>query len=280
MENKNSEELKASVKNHWEAETCGTRYAESELRVRYFEEIEEARYRLEPYIKEFANFPEGKGKQVLEIGVGAGTDFSNWVKFADKAYGIDLTEKGIELTRERLEIAGADPNRYDLRTSDAEHLPFGDECFDTVYSWGVLHHSPGTEAAFSQVYRVLKRGGRAKAMIYHLHSLTGLLLWVFHGLANGRPFLTVRQAVYNHLESPGTKAYTLAETKRFLEKIGFQNIHLSIKLGPGDLLEIEPSRKYQSAVIHFFWKLYPRWFLRKWGKSFGLYLLIECERPR
>ncbi|MCH7868786.1 MAG: class I SAM-dependent methyltransferase [Myxococcales bacterium] len=28
----------------------------------------------------------------------------------------------------------------DLRVADAESLPFDDDSFDRVYSWGVLHH--------------------------------------------------------------------------------------------------------------------------------------------
>jgi len=272
-------ELKASVKEHWEGETCGTRYAASESRARYFEEIEEARYRLEPYIREFANFAESKGKKILEIGVGAGTDFSNWVKYADKACGVDLTESAIRLTDERLKLAGIDPSRYELSTSDAENLPFADGSFDLVYSWGVLHHTPNTEKAFREVFRILKPGAKVKAMIYHVNSWTGLLLWGRYCLFRGRPFESKKSAIFQHLESPGTKAYTLPETRMFLEKIGYTDISLSTRLGPGDLLKINPSKKYQSAFFRLAWKFYPRWLIETFGRHFGLYLLIEAKNP-
>lgn len=77
--------LKAEVKAHWEAETCGTRYAQAADRQAYFDEISEARYRLEPYIAAFADFPSARGKTVLEIGVGAGADFANWCQYSEHA---------------------------------------------------------------------------------------------------------------------------------------------------------------------------------------------------
>ena len=48
------------------------------------------RYRLEPYIAGFADFESAEGKEVLEIGVGGGVDFSSWLKSGAKATGIDL----------------------------------------------------------------------------------------------------------------------------------------------------------------------------------------------
>src|SRR5262245_44089628 len=97
-----AESIKSLVKEHWEREPCGIRYASANDRTRYFDEISDARYRLEPYIREFADFESAAGKRVLEIGVGAGADFENWCRYADHAAGIDLTEHSIDLTRERL----------------------------------------------------------------------------------------------------------------------------------------------------------------------------------
>src|SRR5688500_2387277 len=123
-----TEVLKSQVKEHWEAEPCGSRYAEAEDgagdRRAYFRQIATARYALEPYIPVFANFPSAAGKNVLEIGVGAGSDFANWCKYAGHATGVDLTEAAIVLTRERLGLDGVSPDRYSLRQSDAENLPF------------------------------------------------------------------------------------------------------------------------------------------------------------
>lgn len=276
---KSNEALKAVIKNHWEDETCGIRYAVSQSRSDYFNEIEKARYRLEPYIMKLAEFPTSKGKTVLEIGVGAGTDFSNWTKHAGKAYGIDLTRRGIDLTTERLQIAGVDPARYDLRTADVENLPFSNDMFDLVWSWGVLHVPPRPDVAFAQVYRVLKPGGKLKAMVYDWFSWTGLMLWVYHYLLRGRPFVSLRTAVYEHLESPGTNTYTPSEFRKLLEGVGYRNIRIYKEIGPGDLLDIEPSKRYRSPIMKLIWKLYPSWLVKLLGPRFGLYVCVECNKP-
>ena len=70
--------LKERVKQHWEREACGARYGTERNRRLFFDEISAARYRLEPFIPGFADFSSARGKTILEIGVGAGTDFQNW----------------------------------------------------------------------------------------------------------------------------------------------------------------------------------------------------------
>lgn len=263
---------------HWEREACGTRYGASATRRERLAEIEEARYRLEPYIPGFADFRRYAGRRVLEIGVGAGVDFSHWVAAGADASGIDLTATGVELTRERLELAGVGSDRYDLRQGDAENLPFPDGEFDLVYSWGVLHHTPDTERAFREAHRVLKPGGRFKGMIYHLRSWAAVSIWLLHGPLRARPWLPVRRAVFDHLESPGTKVYTLREAGELLRRAGFRDVELSTRLGPGDLLSGEPSREYRTGRLRWAWKLYPRWLVRLLGDRYGLYLLMEAVK--
>jgi ubiquinone/menaquinone biosynthesis C-methylase UbiE len=270
--------LKEEVKSHWENETCGIKYGSSQLRKNYFDQISDARYRLEPYISDFAEFKASEGKRILEIGIGAGSDFINWVAHSDHATGIDLTESAINLTNERLTLNNFDPSRYTLMAADVEALPFKDKDFDIVYSWGVLHHTPDTQQAFREACRVLKPGGRLKAMIYHVPSWTAIMLWAQHALLKGKLFRSLKDIVYHHLESPGTKAYSVQEAKDLLIKTGFTDIKISLKLGLGDLLTIKPSKKYQAAVYKIICILYPRWLAKLFGDRLGNYLLIDAVK--
>ena len=272
--------LKANVKEHWERETCGTRYGNETDRKSYFDEISASRYELEPYIHSFADFQSASGKTVLEVGVGAGADFQNWCRHAAHATGVDLTERAISLTGERLQLNCVPPEKYKLLSTDAENLPFDDNSFDIVYSWGVLHHTPDTRRAFEEVFRVLKPGGSVKAMIYHDPSWTGLMLYIQHALMRGHPSRKIKEVVFEHLESPGTKTYTVGEARQFLGEIGFCNVELTTRLGPGDLLMIKPSKKYDSAFFKMIWKIYPRWFVRLMGDRYGLSLLIAASKPK
>ena len=270
--------LKSEVREHWEAETAGVRYGDSDEASSFYQEVRDRRYELEPYIPEFADFEMYAGKRVLEIGVGGGVDFSNFVQAGAQASGVDLTEAALGHARSQLALVGADPDTYSLDQADAEQLPFPDQKFDLVYSWGVLHHTPDTQAAFAEALRVLKPGGSIKAMVYHTNSWTGWMLWAVYGLLRGRPWKTPRKCIYDHLESPGTKAYGTGEFRSFLEEIGFENVKVSTRLSPADLLTIRPSERHRSLAARTAWKVYPRWIARLLGDRFGLFLLVDATR--
>jgi SAM-dependent methyltransferase len=265
--------LKDAVRSHWQEEPCGTRDASPADRRRFFAQIERDRYELEPYLRGFARFEEGRGKRVLEVGVGAGTDFVNWVRCGAVATGVDLTDHGIALTRERLALEGLDA---ELRVADAENLPFEDETFDIVYSYGVLHHSPDTPRAVREVHRVLKRGGVARVMVYHYPSWGCFMVWGVHSLAKGRLWESPRRAVFDHLESPGTKVYTLAEARDLFGD--FARVEVRPQLNHADLLLHSPSEKYRGFHHALAWKLYPRRLVRALGDHLGTALLIEAVK--
>ncbi len=265
--------LKKAVEAHWDAVPCGTRDLPPDDRRRFFRELEDERYALEPYIRDFARFERGRGKRVLEVGVGAGTDFVNWVRAGAVATGVDLTSQGVALTKERLALEGLEAT---VLQADAERLPFEDGSFDIVYSYGVLHHSPDTPRAIEEVRRVLRPGGTALIMVYHLWSWVALTLWAVHGLGRGRPFASPREIVFDHLESPGTKAYTRDEARALFR--GFARVSLRTQLGHGDLLLMRPSEKYRSWKYELLWRLYPRPLVRATGDRFGTALMVEAVK--
>lgn len=191
------------VRAFWEREAAGERYGEDQT---------EVRYRLEPEILEFADFDSAAGARVLEIGVGMGADFVRWLQCGADAVGVDLTERAVRLTSDRVRSAGFEA---DVRVADAEHLPFDAGEFDLVYSWGVLHHTPHVAAAFAEATRVLRPGGRLKVMVYHRRSWVALAAWGRFSLLRGHPFERLRDAVA-HVESPGTQAFTTAELRSLL----------------------------------------------------------------
>jgi SAM-dependent methyltransferase len=259
---------KNDVREFWNADPCGTRYLEGKDD---FEAHARARYALEPYIFDFANFKGSRGLKVLEIGVGMGADYLEWLKAGAQATGIDFSAASIERAHRRCELAGYRP---ELRVADAENLPFPDNSFDVVYSYGVMHHSPDTQQCVREAWRVLKPGGQARIMVYHHPSLTGLMLWLRYGFLRGK---SLRRAVYDHLESPGTKTYSRSEAAALMDH--FQDVQMRLVFSPGDLLLHQPSARFQSRFYRMVWRLYPRTLLRAVGQKWGLFLLITANKP-
>lgn len=70
--------------------------------------------------------------------------------------------------------------------ADAEHMPFDDEVFDFIWTWGVIHHSSDTKGVLKEMHRILKRGGRAVTMVYHRNPWNFYVIGgLFRGLLQG-----------------------------------------------------------------------------------------------
>lgn len=267
------DESKKSVHDFWNEASCGEQlYLEGSDESGYLAQMRK-RYELEPYIEDFAGFVESENLNVLEIGVGLGADHQRFAQAGACLTGIDLTERAVEHTRKRLQLFGLNT---DLRVADAESLPFADESFDLVYSWGVLHHSPKTADAINEVWRVLRCGGRARVMIYHKYSLVGYMLWLRYALLAGKPWLSLGDIYSHHLESPGTKAYTVDEARRLFQR--FAEVKISTVLTHGDLLESEAGQRHRGWLLSAAKRLWPRRLLRTVLPGHGLFMLIEARK--
>src|SRR5689334_25345660 len=104
--------LRQQVRDFWNADPCGTRYLENPDD---FTAHARARYELEPYIAQFAQFASARGKRVLEIGVGMGCDYLEWLKAGAVATGVDLSTASINRAQRRCELAGYEA---DLENAD------------------------------------------------------------------------------------------------------------------------------------------------------------------
>lgn len=229
MKNIKNPELKNQVRNFWDNETCGTFLTDKDKFTKeYFEEIERIRYDMQPEIHKFADFPSGRGKKLLEVGVGAGTDFLQWVRNGSIAYGVDLTPQAIAHVEHRLSLYGLSAKEF--KVADAENLPFENDYFDMVYSWGVIHHTPDTPTAFKEIVRVMKPGAKAKIMIYHRKSILAYFFWIKHSLLKGKWNKSVADVLWENMESIGTKAYTKDEVSDILKNEPISDLKISAVL--------------------------------------------------
>lgn len=269
-----STELKTRVQEFWNQSACGEVYAEGDPFRQGLQRQAQARYKLEPDLCPFARFVEGRDKDVLEIGVGMGADHLEWAKSGPRSLtGIDLTARAVEFTSARLAYHGLSSNVF---VADAEALPFADASFDLVYSFGVLHHTPDTVKAIREVYRILRPGGTCRIMIYNKHCMVGYMLWARYGLLAFRPFRSLNDIYANHLESPGTKAFTVQQARRMFAD--FSSVAIDIKLGLGDLLQGAVGQRHKGALLTLAKHLWPRWFIRTFLRRYGLDMMIEATK--
>lgn len=167
----------AEVRDFWNASPCQSDLSVAAERRRYFDEISQKRYKgREWHVPIVANFPAYKGKHVLEIGCSIATDGLEFAKAGAIYTGIDLTPHSIELAEERFGIFDVPGN---FVVANAEELPFSNESFDHIYSFGVIHHAPRPEKIAAEMHRVLRKGGTFTVMLYNRNSINYYLEIMF-----------------------------------------------------------------------------------------------------
>lgn len=269
---------------YWENEVCGTRHSTKKKLFNYYDEIKKKRYKYETFIPKFLGFKNKdyfKDKLILEIGVGAGTDFVQFLKTGAKCYGIDATQSSIDETENNIKysLSNFDYKLHYLGKHNAEKLPFESNSFDLVYSYGALHHAENTMLCISEAIRVLKPGGNLKLMVYSNFSSSGIMLWFLYGLLRGKPFLSQEEIIFKYLESPGTKSYSKKEFRKILDGFGLKDLSISKFAGCGDKLLMPPSNKYKNSLFFkFIKKIFPRFLVSKFENILGLALTVNAYK--
>ena len=106
--------------------------------------------------------PIAPGETILDVGCGAGMDLllaARQTGIMGRVIGVDITPAMIERAKCAALKAGLWEN-VEVRRGMAEELPVESETVDIVISNGALNLSADKARSFSEVYRVLRPGGR------------------------------------------------------------------------------------------------------------------------
>lgn len=168
-----------TVQSFWQEHACGDAQIGG-LRERFhsdydkfFTDYDRFRYENERHLPACIDALKVAGLQVLEIGLGEGSDSERLIRQGARWSGVDLTAESIDRVRTRLALR--DLPFEQLRQGSVLDLPFGDDTFDMVFSHGVLHHVPDIRQAQSEIHRVLRPGGELVIMLYARWSLNYLV---------------------------------------------------------------------------------------------------------
>jgi ubiquinone/menaquinone biosynthesis C-methylase UbiE len=214
----------------------------------------------------YVDFDALRGKDVLDVGFGSGFTVQLFAEAGANVTAIDLTDWAVSTTRKRMEAFGLEA---DIRQGDAENLPFEDDSFDFVFSWGVIHHSSDMDSALSELVRVCRPGGELVIMVYNRRSL-------FYVSYKGfQKFLPVARRLGLHFE--GARAgetagliarhFTIDELRRKLEGAGLGDVRIEPYGQDAELLPL-PRRIRQPITDRLPQRLKDR-TLRRLGHQLG-----------
>lgn len=223
----------------------------------FFEDLDEYRFDKLRYLPELVDFAGYRGKRLLEVGCGIGTDLVRFAAGGAKAVGVDLSTTALELARKNAEVSGVEA---ELRLANGEALPFEDASFDLVYAHGVLQYTANPRRMVAECHRVLAPGGEAIFMVYNriswLNALSKLM-----------------KVPLEHEDAPVLRKFSIGELREMLRD--FSEVR------------IVPERFPVRSRLHGGWKgfLYNNLFVgafelipRALVRRLGWHLMAFCRR--
>jgi ubiquinone/menaquinone biosynthesis C-methylase UbiE len=141
---------------------------------------------------------------VADLGAGEGTFSQLLARTAERVIAVDSSQRMVNFGAELAGKHGLGNLEY--RLGDMEDLPIGDGEVDLAFFSQSLHHALSPERAISEAWRILRRGGRV-----------AILDLVRHQFEEAR-----------ELYADVWLGFTELELRRFLEKVGFEEVSTSI----------------------------------------------------
>jgi SAM-dependent methyltransferase len=231
----------------------------------YFDEVEGRKYRVEPHIPAFAEFERWKGKRVLEIGCGIGTDTVRFARAGADVTAVDLSAQSLELAKRRAAVYGLDSITF--YKANAEELTgiVQIERYDLVYSFGVLHHTPHPALAIQQVRHYLGPDSLFKLMVYHRRSWKVLWMLLAYGKASGE---TLDQLIARYSEAetgcPVTYSYTRDTIPGLLQGLEIIDLHVE-HIFPYSIPDYREFRYRKVWYFRCLPQILFRWMEHRWG---------------
>lgn len=263
------------VKDYWNARPCNIRHSTAEIGTKeYFDQVEWRKYFVEPHIPAFAEFGKWRGKKVLEIGCGIGTDTMNFARAGAETTAVDLSSESLKLAQKRAEVFGFS-DKIKFFEANAENLSdfVEPQKFDLVYSFGVIHHSPHPEKIIQQIYEnFVQSGTTLKIMVYYRYSWK--VLWML--LQEKGRFWKLDDIIAKHSEAQTGCPVTYSYSKKTIENLIGKEFQIQEKLVEHIFpYQIPKYVKYEYEK-EWYWRMLPDSFFRYLEKKFGWHLCVTA----
>ena len=113
---------------------------------------------------DFAQFERWKGKKVLEIGCGAGTEAINFAHHGAQVTVIDVSRKGIALSKQQIEEQGLTARFYQGTIEHIDRIVPVEE-YDLIYAFGAVHHAPNPHRVIDKITRYMGPQSELRLML-------------------------------------------------------------------------------------------------------------------
>jgi SAM-dependent methyltransferase len=223
----------------------------------FFADLDQYHFEKLHHLLRLVDFTAWAGKDVLDVGCGAGVEVARFAKAGARVVGVDIAASAVELTRQNLAQQGLGAR---LEVADGEALPFPDNSFDFVYAHGVVQYTANDRALVSECRRVLRPGGLAMFQVYNRVSWLNALS-------------KVMKTPLEHEDAPVLKRYSIPEFRALLAE--FSSV------------ELVPERFPVKSRLHKGWKgmAFNTFFVgtfnalpKAWVRRFGWHLLAFCRK--
>ena len=224
-----------------------------------------------PWFDEVVRFGDWNGKDVLEIGVGLGSDHFRFASSGARVTSVDLSGEHLRHAQRHLTL-----NRLHSRPTfgDAESLPFRDSSFDLVYAFGVLHHTPNIDGAVAEVWRVLRPGGTAIVGLYHRDSIFLLQTVILQGIMKlgliRKGWRRLLADIEYHSERNEAVPLVNVYTRTFVRKLFSRFGSVSVSS-----CHVE---KWHFSKLHFLLARIRRSTLERMFGRYGWYLIVRATK--
>jgi 2-polyprenyl-3-methyl-5-hydroxy-6-metoxy-1,4-benzoquinol methylase len=267
----------SKVREYWNSRPCNIRHSPKPVGTReYFDEVEARKYFVEAHIPLFAEFEKWKGKKVLEIGCGIGTDTISFARAGAQVTAVDLTEESLKVAQQRAKVFGLE-DRVRFIQANAEKLSdyVPAEKYDLIYSFGVIHHTPHPGAVLDELRKYAGPDTTVKIMVYNRWSWK--VLWVLFIYGKGQFWkLDKLIATYSEAQTgcPVTYSYSRTSGRQWLADHGFETTETMVDhIFPYSIPEYV---KYEYKKVWYF-RMLPDFVFRALERAFGWHLCLTAR---
>ncbi|CAN2046919.1 Type 12 methyltransferase [Candidatus Magnetomoraceae bacterium gMMP-1] len=254
------------VRKYWNARPCNIRHSLKEIGTKeYFDEVEHRKYFVEPHIPAFVEFSKWKGKKVLEIGCGIGTDTINFARAGAFVTAVDFSEESLDIAKKRAEMFGLNNIRFYQANAEKLTSVVPLDYYDLIYSFGVIHHTPHPSKVIEQIRQYMNAKSILKIMVYNRNSLKVFCILMTYG--KGR-FWKLEKLIARHSEAQTGCPVTYSYTKKNIKKLLYNFNIIDIKIDHIFPYSIPDYIRYKYKKVWYF-RFLPkkvfRWMENKWG---------------